>query len=98
MNDDLHAWSGLYAADALEGEERERFERHLDECEDCRIEVAGFHDATAQLAAAGATEPPPPLRAGVLSATATTRQEPPVVTSLAPRRTGAGRHPSRWGL
>ena len=35
MNDDPHLWSGLYAVDALEGDELARFEAHLATCPEC---------------------------------------------------------------
>ncbi|HEY6634680.1 MAG TPA: anti-sigma factor [Acidimicrobiia bacterium] len=43
---DLHELVALYALDALEGDERDRFERHLAECPTCQGELAG-HRATA---------------------------------------------------
>ncbi|MFD1714577.1 anti-sigma factor domain-containing protein [Amnibacterium flavum] len=53
--------SGAYSLDALEGAERDAFERRLRDSEDLRAEVAGFTDTAALLA--GATTPvAPPAR------------------------------------
>ncbi len=91
MTDDLHLLTGAYAVDALDAEERLRFERHLAGCEDCQIEVASFRDATTALAAASSTPVPSGLRAAVLAEVDHTRQVSPL-TAMArpapPRRTG----------
>src|SRR5215471_12173544 len=76
---ELHALAGAYALDALDGAERERFERHLRRCPACEREVAGFAATAAALAAATAAEPPLGLKERVLTATAVTRQAPPEV-------------------
>ena len=49
---DLHTLTGAYAADALDPVERDAFERHLQECADCRQEVAELRATTARLAGA----------------------------------------------
>ena len=41
---DLHKLTGAYAVDALDDLERARFEQHLDECDDCRFEVAELRE------------------------------------------------------
>lgn len=46
MNDE-HELSGLYALDALDGEDRTRFEAHLATCAACRTEVAEFRETMA---------------------------------------------------
>jgi anti-sigma-K factor RskA len=76
---DLHALAGAYALDALDGAERDRFERHLRGCRACESEVRGFAAAAAALAMAAAAEPPPGLKQRVLAAAAVTRQSPPTV-------------------
>ena len=40
-----HTLAGAYAMDALDGQDRARFERHLERCEECTREVAGLHEA-----------------------------------------------------
>ena len=42
MADDLHKLSAPYALDALDGDDRARFEEHLAGCEQCRGELAGL--------------------------------------------------------
>lgn len=93
MSDDVHALSGSYAVDALDDEERVRFEAHLRMCPACREEVDGLREATAALAADAATEPPTGLRDRLLAEIANVRPLPPVssrtaapVTSLTVRR------------
>jgi len=51
MND-VHELAGLYALDALEGDERARFEHHLDTCAACRDEVASFRETIDDVATA----------------------------------------------
>ncbi|MGH3125027.1 MAG: RskA family anti-sigma factor, partial [Streptosporangiaceae bacterium] len=42
-----HPLSGVYALDALDGPELERFERHLHRCPACDSEVRDFHETAA---------------------------------------------------
>ena len=72
MADDLHVLAGLYAVNALEGDELAAFESHLAGCDDCRRDVAEFHEVAADLAGAVAVDPPPETRASVLARIATT--------------------------
>ena len=84
---DIHALSGAYAVDALDEIERQRFERHLAECADCRAEVDSLQEAAATLPETTSTTPPAALRDSVLTAISTVRPLPPVVRDLpAPRR------------
>ena len=83
---DLHALAGAYALDALDGAERDRFERHLRGCRACQSEVRGFAATAAALAMAAAAEPPPGLKQRVLAAAAVTRQSPPAVAKVAAHR------------
>lgn len=78
MNDELHLWSGLYATNALDATERAAFETHLDECADCRDEVAGFMETTAEMSHAISQTPPDSVRAAVLAQVAATRQLSPL--------------------
>jgi len=79
---DLHALAGAYALNALDGAERDRFERHLRGCRACESEVRGFAATAAALAMAAAAEPPPGLKQRVLAAAAVTRQLPPAVVGV----------------
>lgn len=83
---DQHALTGAYAVDALDEVERARFERHLATCPDCQAEVQSLREATAVLAGAAATAPPPELRATVLAEIAAIRPLPPVVHTDRPAR------------
>jgi anti-sigma-K factor RskA len=83
---DLHALAGAYALNALDGAERDRFERHLRGCRACESEVRGFAATAAALAMAAAAEPPPGLKQRVLAAAAVTRQSPPAVAKVAAHR------------
>lgn len=83
---DLHSLMAPYALDALDADERSRFEMHLDQCSTCQAELAGFQDTAALLGDAESAAPPPGLRDRLLVEIATTQQERPVVTALAERR------------
>lgn len=85
MSNDLHQLVGPYVLDALEADERSRFEDHLALCEQCRAELAGFQSTAARLGEAEATTPPAALRARIVTLAGTTQQERPVVTALAQR-------------
>ena len=74
---DLHTLTGAYAADALDPAERDEFELHLQECADCRQEVAELRATAARLAGASFEMPAAALRDRVLSEVGRTRQEPP---------------------
>ena len=87
MADDVHELSALYALDVLSGEERARFEQHLDDCERCRAQLDGLRDAASSLAFAVAGPPPPAeLRARILDAA---RAEGQNVVPFRPRRSFA---------
>lgn len=83
---EIHGLSGAYAVDALDPEERERFEAHLAVCADCRAEVAGLQEAAALLGDVSAATPPPALRDRVLADISTVRPLPPPVAELTARR------------
>ncbi len=69
MSSDLHELVAPYALDALDDDERERFERHLAECERCTTQLAELQEATSALAfAAEGPEPPASLRGRILEA------------------------------
>jgi len=81
-----HTLAGAYALDALTGADRARFEGHLAQCEQCSREISGLWEATARLAAAAATEPPPGLTDRALAAAEQTRQLPPLTRQTPARR------------
>jgi anti-sigma-K factor RskA len=78
MSEELHTLAGLYVVDALDDDERERFEAHLAECSACRQEVAEFQATTGRLSQLMAERPPDSLRATIMARVTTTPQEPPV--------------------
>ena len=79
---DLHKLTGAYAVDALDDLERARFEQHLDECDDCRFEVAELRETAALLADSVSEAPPAALRDSVLAGIAQVRPLPPVATPM----------------
>jgi anti-sigma factor RsiW len=84
---DDHELTAAYALDALDGDDRERYETHLATCDRCRAELQGFWRVSGALAhAAGGPAPPPELRERILSAA---RAERPNVVPFRPRRSGA---------
>jgi anti-sigma-K factor RskA len=86
MTTDLHSLMAPYALNALDPWERERFEAHLEQCADCRAELAGFVATASRLGEAAHQAPPAELRERLMATVASTPQERPVVTSLAQRR------------
>ncbi|GAB6897294.1 anti-sigma factor [Kineosporia succinea] len=71
---DLHTLTAAYALDALDELERRAFERHLRECEPCRVEVREFGEAAASLADRVAEPAPAGMRDAVLTQVRETRQ------------------------
>jgi anti-sigma-K factor RskA len=77
LRQDLHSLAGPYALDALDsGAEQDRFERHLNRCQNCATEVRGFRETATRLGMAAARQPPPQMRERVMTAVARTRQLP----------------------
>jgi anti-sigma-K factor RskA len=69
MNEEPHDLVAPYALDALDEPEREAFERHLAECDECQAQLAELQEATDALAyAAQGPEPPLELRERILEA------------------------------
>lgn len=81
LRTDLHLLTGAYAVDAVEGPERDAFERHLRRCRSCDNEVQTLAETATCLAMAVVERPPAGLRSRVLAATAVTRQLPPVAAA-----------------
>lgn len=75
---EVHALSGAYAVDALDTEERARFEEHLRSCPTCRTEVDELRGAAALLATDADAEPPARLRDSILAGIETVRPLPPL--------------------
>jgi len=85
MEAGIHELTAGYALDALDLEERQAFEEHLEECERCREELSAFWKVTSSLAlAATGPEPSGDLRDRILAAT---RAEPQNVIPLRRRMT-----------
>lgn len=82
MTTDVHSLLAPYALDALDADDRARFEAHLEQCDDCRDELDGFVATAGRLGDAVSLTPPPDLRARVLGAVSSVPQQPPVVTVL----------------
>jgi anti-sigma-K factor RskA len=69
MSQDLHDLAAPYALHALDEDERAAFERHLEECHDCRAQLVELQEAATALAyAAEGPDPSPALRERVLEA------------------------------
>ncbi|MEU1039739.1 anti-sigma factor [Streptomyces sp. NPDC005551] len=93
---DLHSLAAPYALDALEPDERRRFEGHLHRCDRCAEEVRALTEDAVRLAWSTAAPAPPALRDRVLAAVRTTPQEPPgAYAGTAPPRARAARRPAR---
>ncbi len=78
MNADLHLNTGAMALHALPADEESEFLDHLDVCETCAPEVAGFAETLARLGVLTAEDPPATLRTKVMAAVAITPQLPPL--------------------
>lgn len=65
MND-LHDLAAPYALNALEPDERERFESHLEECESCRADVGHLLEGAALIGIEAETPAPPSMKAAVM--------------------------------
>jgi hypothetical protein len=76
-HDDLADLLGAYALDALEPDEVELLERHLETCPRCRAELAGHREVTGLLGFAGQEAP-----AGVWERIVSSMQEPPPALRL----------------
>ena len=75
MSEELHTLAGLYVVDALDDDERARFDAHLADCAACQEEVAEFQATTGRLSQLMAERPPQSLRAAIMARVAVTPQE-----------------------
>lgn len=78
MNDEVISLAGAYVLDALDDDERARFEAYLAESPEAAAEVRELREAAALLGAAAAEPPPDGLQAAVMRRIGTVGQEPPV--------------------
>ncbi|WP_329408332.1 anti-sigma factor [Streptomyces sp. NBC_00704] len=93
--EDPHSLAAPYALDALEADERRRFERHLKGCDRCSAEVRELAEDAVRLAWSTAAPPPAAMRERVLAAVQRTPQE----ASRAPLREHAPQLPPHvWGV
>jgi anti-sigma-K factor RskA len=95
---EMHTLAGAFAVDAVDELERARFQRHLEECESCALEVRELRATAARLGAAVAEEPPPDLKARVLAEIKVTRQLPPNPAPEVLERRKSGARVPRWAL
>ncbi|MBB6171263.1 hypothetical protein HNR23_001323 [Nocardiopsis mwathae] len=77
-DDEVHGLTAAYAVDALTGEERERAERHLVRCADCRRDLHDFRATTVRLAYAEAQEPDPAVWQRLRASVPGIRRLPPL--------------------
>ncbi|MFJ1810611.1 MULTISPECIES: anti-sigma factor domain-containing protein [unclassified Streptomyces] len=92
--EDLHSLAAPYALDALESDERRRFEKHLTGCDRCSAEVRTLAEDAVRLAWSQAAPPPAHMRSRVLAAVQRTPQE----SSRTPAREHAPQLPPHvWG-
>jgi len=80
---DLHLDTGAMALGALPDDEAAAVQAHLQTCESCTAELAGFRETVAMLAAVSAEVPPTSLRRTVMAQIAVTAQLPPLMTPTA---------------
>jgi anti-sigma-K factor RskA len=85
MIDDVHALAAAYSLDALDPEERRRFEAHYPDCETCATEVLEFRETAVHLGAISPAPLPADLKARVMADVGRTRQLPPKVVPLSDR-------------
>lgn len=92
-HEDIQELLGAYALNAVEADEADLIEAHLDTCPRCRAEVEGHREVASMLGNSGGDAPeglwdriadqledtPPPMRLGL-------HEGPGTVTPLAPRR------------
>ncbi|MET7950853.1 anti-sigma factor [Micromonospora sp. NPDC005324] len=92
MSADVHTLAGAYVLDAVDDVERAAFERHLAECEPCRVEVAELRETVARLADDTVVEATPPsLRERTLAQAARTPQ-----LRVSAAGASGGRPAGRW--
>jgi anti-sigma-K factor RskA len=93
---DIHALSGAYALDAVNDLERAAFNRHMNECASCMLEVDEMKEAAARLSDSTVSLPPLRLRESVLSEIRRTPQERSVRARREPGGVAAATRWRRW--
>ncbi|MGW0704500.1 anti-sigma factor [Streptomyces sp. NPDC002643] len=73
--EDPHSLAAPYALDALEGDERRRFEKHLERCDRCPAEVRALSEDAVRLAWSTAAPAPAAMRDRVFAAVRNIPQE-----------------------
>ncbi|MFB9660146.1 anti-sigma factor domain-containing protein [Glycomyces mayteni] len=89
MSTDDHALIGAWALDAVDPDERDRIEGHLDSCASCTQEADELREAVSRLSDTTRVDPPMRLRAAVLARAHHTRQEAPATRAPEPEGSGA---------
>ncbi len=92
MTTDQHLNTGAMALGSLPEDEAASFVDHLETCEICAQELAGFRETAAILGSSVAQTPPASLRRSVMDAVARTPQLPPLTDSTSGTGTVLGRH------
>jgi anti-sigma-K factor RskA len=82
---EIHELTGAYSVDALDPQERRRFEAHLSECESCSREVAQLQATAAALGATNVDVPGPGVKRSVMAQIRSTPQD----TAATARQRGA---------
>lgn len=75
---EIHALSGAFAVDALDGAERLAFETHMEGCETCRDEVESLREAASTLSALSVLAPSERMRSSILGSISEVRPLPPI--------------------
>lgn len=84
MSTDDHSLLGPWLLNAVDVEDRRRFDAHLTVCESCQEDVASLRRTPSRLAGLTPDLPPPELRERVLAAAGRTPQDPPEVATVSP--------------
>jgi anti-sigma-K factor RskA len=79
-DDDIQNLSGAYAIDAVDDDERARFEAHLAKSPQTQDEVASLQAAAGELSTTTPADPPPSLRESVLAQISSIRPLPPLTS------------------
>ena len=87
---DFHLDTGGMALGALPDDELAQVQAHLETCESCTTELAGFRETVAMLGAVSAETPPVSLRRSIMARIAVTPQLPPLVSPAESRPSPAG--------
>lgn len=92
--EDLHSLAAPYALDALEPDERRRFEKHLERCDRCPAEVRALSEDAVRLAWSTAA---PPRRRCVTASSPPCATHPRTTSPGAPSRRGPSICRGMWG-